>query len=182
MCGEYKSNPSGSECSWAVADDIMRCAKYILLCTCINAGCIWLIHSKGFNKTFPMTDQQPFWQSQKTWVSDNYLEMVCLWLVGHTWHFCLYTVRNNCSKRVLPEGLRFYPEAFFEDRVFFVRIRVPFPWNLFIQRILDKKSSLKENFGWFNHTASLLKLPLACQYRRRKHIWSNHYRALWMES
>ena len=31
------------------------------------------------------------------------------------------------------------------------------------------------------HAASLLKLPLNCQYQRRKHIWSNHYRAPWME-
>ena len=38
---------------------------------------------------------------------------------------------------------------------------------------------LKENFGRFNHAASLLKLPLTCQYRRCEHIWSNHYRALW---
>ena len=36
---------------------------------------------------------------------------------------------------------------------------------------------LKENFGQFAHAASLLKLPLTCQYRRREHIWSNYYRA-----
>ena len=45
-----------------------------------------------------------------------------------------------------------------------------------------KSQILKENFGQFNHAASLLKLPLACQYRRREHIWSNHYRAPWTES
>ena len=42
--------------------------------------------------------------------------------------------------------------------------------------------SLMENFGRFKHAASLLKLPLTCQYRRREHIWSNHYRAPWTES
>lgn len=112
-----KSNPSGSECSWAVADD-MRCAEYIFLCTCLNAVCIWLIHSTGFNETFPMTDQQPFWQSQKTWLSYNHLETVCLWLVSHTWLFYVYIVRNKGFKSFLPEGQRFYQQVFFEDRVF----------------------------------------------------------------
>ena len=50
-------------------------------------------------------------------------------------------------------------------------------WLLATLRML-----LKENFGRFKHAASLLKLPLTCQYWRRKHIWSNHYRAPWMES
>ena len=36
---------------------------------------------------------------------------------------------------------------------------------------------VKENFCRFKHPASLLKLPMTCQYRRREHIWSNHYRA-----
>ena len=46
---------------------------------------------------------------------------------------------------------------------------------------LGKCLMLKENFGRFKHAASLLKLPLTCQYLRRKHIWSNHDRARWTE-
>ena len=43
--------------------------------------------------------------------------------------------------------------------------------------LLAMSVALKENFGRFKHAASLLKPPLTCQYQRRKHIWSNHYRA-----
>ena len=53
-------------------------------------------------------------------------------------------------------------------------------WDLRIPS--HKLHCLKEKFGRFNHAASLLRLPLACHFRRRDHIWSNHYRAPWAES
>ena len=89
-------------------------------------------------------------------------------------YFCLISALNSCF--ITPYCDKWMEENYFLKSVF-IHILLDFDKTL-----CSWKTNLKDNFSWFKHAASLLRLPLTCQYRRRKHIWSNHYRALWTES
>ena len=58
-----------------------------------------------------------------------------------------------------------------KEKKFTLSVERNFPFKAF-KRDCHQLKVLKENFGRFNHAASLLKLHLTCQYRRREHIWS----------